>query len=459
MTTKTFPADFVWGAAAASYQIEGAAYADGKGLSVWDRMCRYENAVSEKDTGDIACDHYHRYREDVALMGSLGLKAYRLSISWPRVLPGGTGAVNAAGLDFYDRLVDALLEQNIAPWVTLFHWDFPYALYQKGGWLNPDAPYWFAEYAGILAEKLGDRVTHWMTQNEPQVYLGLGHQYGIHAPGLKLDFSEVLVATHHSLLAHGRAVQALRAQAPRELLIGAAPVSQIGIPASETEADIEAARRFTFGFKDKNLWVHSWYADPMLKGHYPEEGLTAFAEFLPSIKEEDFAVIHQPLDFFGFNCYNGTVVRAADCETGFAAVPYPTGGPRTSMDWTVTPEALRWGPRFLHERYGLPLVVTENGLANNDWVALDGKVHDPQRIDFLRRHLRAFHQAIEDGIPCLGYFQWSIMDNFEWAEGYRKRFGLVFVDYQTQERIPKDSAYWYRDVIASGGAKVFSNEI
>lgn len=455
MNSQKFPVDFVWGAAAASYQIEGAASADGKGPSVWDQMCRYDDAVDAGDTGDVACDHYNRYREDVSLMASIGLKAYRLSISWPRVLPAGTGTVNQAGLDFYDRLIDSLLEHKIDPWVTLFHWDFPYALYQKGGWLNPDSQYWFAEFAGIMAEKLGDRVTHWMTQNEPQVYLGLGHFIGVHAPGLKLDFREVLVATHHSLLAHGRAVQALRAKASRQLKIGAAPVSTVSIPETESEADIAAARRSMFHFKPKNLWTHSWYADPIFKGHYPEEGLRVFADYLPSFPEEDFAVISQPLDFFGFNCYNGNVVRAADNAEGFTEVPYPTGGPRTSMDWTVTPDALRWGPRFLHERYGKPLVVTENGLANNDWVATDGEVHDPQRIDFLKRHLRSFHQAIEDDIPCIGYFQWSIMDNFEWAEGYRKRFGLIYVDYDTQQRILKKSAHWYREVIQSQGAAVF----
>ncbi|MCH8474108.1 MAG: beta-glucosidase [Opitutales bacterium] len=456
---KTFPKDFIWGAAAASYQIEGAAYEDGKGLSVWDRMCRYEGTIHSNDTGDVACDHYHRWKEDVDLMASLKLQAYRLSLSWPRILPQGTGKINDAGLDFYDKLIDRLLAKGIEPWVTLFHWDFPYTLYQKGGWLNPQSPIWFEEYATIVAKKLGDRVKNWMTLNEPQVFLGLGHQIGIHAPGLKLDFSEVLLAWHHVLQAHGRSVIALRENCQNPIRIGAAPVSGIGIPASESKEDIEAARKFTWTFKDQNIWNHSWYGDPVLKGHYPEAGLEAFAKYLPPMKDEDFAIMKQPVDFYGFNCYNGTVVQAADNETGFTECPYPVGGKRTSFDWTVTPDALRWGPRFLHERYGLPLVVTENGLANNDWVATDGKVHDPQRIDFLRRHLRSFHQAIEDGVPCLGYFQWSIMDNFEWAEGYRKRFGLVYIDYETQERIPKQSAHWYRKVIESQGGEVFSDTL
>ena len=458
MTMRQFPENFIWGAAAASYQIEGAWDADGKGLSVWDRMCEWPGRVFEGESGKEACDHYHRYREDVDIMADIGLKAYRLSLSWPRILPEGTGRINQTGIDFYSRLVDALLEKGITPWVTLFHWDFPYELFKRGGWLNPDVPDWFAEYAGVVVDALGDRVSHWMTQNEPVCYLELGHLKGTHAPGLKLDLKDVLLATHHSLIAHGKAVQALRRGSPQPCKIGAAPTSWLAYPETESEADINAARKATFSFRDKSLWNYSWMTDPMILGRYPKEGIEHYAEAVPTFTEDDLKTICQPLDFFGFNIYNGGKVRAADNKDGFELVPYPAGGLRTSFNWPVTPEAIRWGARFLHERYGLPMVVTENGLANNDWVGTDGKVRDPQRIDFMRRYLREFHKAIEDGVPCLGYFHWSIMDNFEWAEGYSKRFGLVHVDYQTQKRTPKDSARWYKEVIAGNGTKVFADE-
>jgi len=454
---KQFPDNFVWGAAAASYQIEGAWNTDGKGPSVWDHMCEWQGKVFSGDTGKVACDHYHRYREDVDLMAALGLQAYRLSLSWPRILPEGTGRVNQAGLDFYSRLIDALLEKGITPWVTLFHWDFPYELYKRGGWLNRDSADWFAEYTAVVVDALGDRVAHWMTLNEPVCFLEFGHFTGGHAPGLKLDFSDVLLAAHHSLLAHGKAVQVLRARSPQPCLIGAAPTGNTTFPESETTADIDAARKAMFAFPHHSLWTYSWFTDPMILGHYPAEGLAAFATKLPAFDDADLRTIHQPLDFFGFNIYNGRCVRAADNPEGYTILPHPPGCPRTSFNWPVTPEALHWGPRFLHERYRLPMVVTENGMADNDWVATDGKVHDPARIDFLRRYLRAFHQAGEDGVDIRGYFVWSIMDNFEWAEGYSKRFGLIHVDYQTQKRTLKDSAHWYRSVIQHHGAPVFED--
>lgn len=455
---NTFPKGFVWGAAAASYQIEGGWDADGKGLSVWDWMCEWPGKIDNGDTGKVACDHYHRHAEDVAMMGDLELQAYRLSISWPRVLPQGVGAANAAGLDFYDRLIDALLAKGIQPWVTLFHWDFPYELYKRGGWLNRDSADWFAEYTALIAGRFGDRVRHWMTQNEPVCFLELGHKVGRHAPGVQLDMKDVLLASHHSLLAHGKSVQALRAGCSGDILIGAAPTGRIGIAATDSPEDVEAARRYTFGFDGDSLWILSWFTDPMILGHYPEEGMVAFAGKVPEIGAQDMATICQPLDFFGFNCYLGRTVKALDNAAGYVELPHPIGGPRTAMDWAVTPQALNYGPRFLYDRYQLPIVVTENGLANTDWPALDGKVYDYQRIDFLNRYLRAFHQAIQSGVPALGYFQWSIMDNFEWAEGYRKRFGLVYVDYETQQRIPKESAYWYREVIRSHGAHLYAGK-
>jgi beta-glucosidase len=446
----SFPKNFVWGAAAASYQIEGAAREDGKGLSVWDMMCLQEGKIWSGSTGDIACDHYHRYQEDVRLMASLGLQAYRLSISWPRVLPEGVGTINEKGLAFYDRLIDALLENGVQPWVTLFHWDFPYALYCRGGWLNRDSADWFAEYTRVIVDRLSDRVSRWMTQNEPQCYICAGHGTGQHAPGLKLGFADVLLAAHHSLLAHGRAVQVIRAHAKLKPSVGIAPVGVVKIPGQEIQADIDAARRAMFAVTERNIWSNSWFADPMVLGRYPADGVALFGQDMPEIRAGDMETICQPLDFYGANIYGGEEVRAR--PDGSAEVPpSPDGRALTAMEWDVVPRGLYWGPRFLYERYKLPIFITENGMANCDWVHADGKVHDPQRIDFLTRYLREYHRAIADGVKAEGYFVWSIMDNFEWAFGYKRRFGLVYVDYATGRRIPKDSARWYSSIIRSNG--------
>jgi len=447
----SFPKDFVWGAAAASYQIEGGADDDGKGLSVWDMMGKSPGKIWEGNTGDMACDHYHRYEEDVRLMREIGLQAYRLSISWPRVLPNGAGEVNEKGLAFYDRLIDALLQNGVQPWVTLFHWDFPQALFCRGGWLNRDSADWFAEYTQIIIDKLSDRVAHWMTQNEPQCYIEYGHHTGEHAPGLKLGFADVLLAAHHSLLAHGKSAQVIRARAKTKPSIGAAPVGIVKIPASTRPEDIEAARAAAFSVPGKNCWSNTWLADPMIFGNYPEDGCKLFMKAMPEIRRGDMETICQPLDFYGANIYFGETIRA-HAGGGDEMVKSPTGPPLTTMTWEVTPEALYWGPRFLYERYKLPIVVTENGMANCDWIHLDGKVHDPQRIDFLTRYLRAYKRAMNDGVVAKGYFVWSIMDNFEWRHGYKRRFGMIYVDYPTQRRILKDSAYWYKEVIASNGA-------
>jgi beta-glucosidase len=450
----SFPKDFVWGAAAASYQIEGASAEDGKGPSVWDAFCRVEGAVREGHTGDVACDHYHRYRDDVALMKSIGLRAYRLSISWPRVIPDGAGAVNEKGLAFYDRLIDELLRAGIAPWVTLFHWDYPHALYARGGWLNPDSPQWFADYTQVIAKKLSDRVQHWMTLNEPQCFIGLGHQAGIHAPGLKLGWADVLRAAHHSLLAHGRAVQTLRAACKAKPTIGWAPVGITKYPPTDSREDIEAARRATWSASsERSLWNNSLFSDPVCLGKYPDDALKFWGDKMPRFDADDLRTMHQPLDFFGVNIYHGDPVRAGP-DGNPQPVPRPPGYGMTAMHWAVEPRALYWGPKFFAERYKLPIVITENGMANCDWVALDGKVHDPQRVDFTRRYLRELKRAISDGIDVRGYFHWSVMDNFEWAEGYRQRFGLVHVDYATQQRTPKDSAAWYGEVIRTNGEMV-----
>lgn len=448
----SFPKNFIWGAAAASYQIEGSTQGvDGCADSVWDLCCRTPGFVKAGDTGFTACDHYRRYREDVALMREIGIQAYRLSVMWPRVLPEGTGAVNRKGLDFYDRLIDELCSAGITPWVTLFHWDYPAALFHRGGWQHPDSPLWFEEYARVVVDRLSDRVTHWFTLNEPSCFIGLGHHSGVQAPGLKLSGAPLTQAWHHALLAHGRAVRVIR-QASKHTapVVGTAPCFFTTIPASEDAADIEAARRAMFEVRHQHVFYATWNLDPCLRKAYPADALAVWGDAAPQIRDGDMDIIGQDLDFVGLNLYQSSVVKAG--ENGEpVTLEYPGSHPRSSMGWPVTPDALRWATRFLHERYGKPVLVTENGLALSDWVSLDGKVHDPNRIDFLTRYLRGLRRSIEDGVPVLGYFHWAIMDNFEWAEGYAPRFGLIHVDYATQRRTIKDSGYWYRDVIRSNG--------
>ncbi len=448
-----FRKDFVWGAAAASYQIEGAHDADGKGPSVWDAFCRWEGKTFLGQTGETACDHYHRYREDVALMKQMGLKGYRLSISWPRVLPEGVGAVNEKGLAFYDCLVDALLEAGVQPWVTLFHWDLPLALHRRGGWLNREIVEWFGQYARVIMDRLSDRVRHWMTLNEPQVFISHGYGEGVHAPGLKLGIRDLLLAAHHALMAHGRAVQVIRQYAKSSPTVGWAPVGSVRYPATSSPADVEAARLATTTVRHKYLWSNAWFGDPVVLGGYPSSGLRLFGAEMPKIQPGDMELMKQPLDFYGMNNYVGSPVRAgADGQP--EDVPPEPGRPISAYYWPVTPLSHYWGPKFLSEHYRLPIVVTENGMANADWVALDGRVHDPQRIDFMQRYLRELRRAADDGVDIRGYFHWSLMDNFEWAEGFKQRFGLIHVDYTTQKRTPKDSALWYAEVIRANGANL-----
>lgn len=448
-----FPKNFVWGASAASYQIEGAALEDGKGFSVWDMYCRKGNTIWSNHNGDIACDHYHRYKEDVALMKSLGLKAYRLSIAWPRILPAGIGAINEKGLEFYDRLIDELLRAEIEPYVTLFHWDYPYELYCRGGWLSPQSPDWFAEYTAAVINRLSDRVKHWIPMNEPQCFIGTGLQMGAQAPGDKLGFSEILRAMHNVLLAHGKSVQAIRANSKSKCRIGTAFATRVFAPENLDSANLEAARMETFGLFEKDGWPTAWWMDPLYLGRYPEDGLKAYKEYLPAMGPNDLRTIYQPLDFVGLNNYGVGTVRMG--QNGRPErIPFGVGHAMTAYRWHITPDCLYWCARLMHERYKLPIVITENGMSNIEWISLDGKVHDPQRIDFTHRHLKGLQRAAEDGIDIAGYFHWSIMDNFEWGDGYRERFGLIFIDYPTQKRIPKDSAYWYKDVIATNGANL-----
>lgn len=444
-----FPQSFLWGVATSSYQIEGAYNVDGRGLSVWDVFCERPNAVFNGDHGKVACDHYHRYPEDVQLIKSMGVPNYRLSLSWSRILPEGTGAINEKGLSFYDKLIDELLTNGITPHVTLFHWDYPQALYERGGWMNRDSVEWFADYTRVVVNRLGDRVKSWMTWNEPACFVGLGHADAVHAPGVKLAPREVLRVAHHALVAHGRAVQVLRAY-QSDYRIGFASTGEIGVP--HQESDVESARRYTFDSLTPSVWKHSWWADPAILGRYPDSVHAAEA-IMPANYQDDLAIIHQPLDFFGLNIYRGE--RITTDENRQPRAVRPTGGsPLTLIHWDVTPSAMYWAARFLNERYQLPVTITENGLASMDWVHQDGQVHDPQRIDFLHTHLIYIAKALQDGYRVDGYFQWSLMDNFEWAEGMRHRFGLIYVDYATQQRILKDSAYWYRDIVASNGASI-----
>lgn len=457
-TTSPFPKTFTWGAAAAAYQIEGAWNEDGKGPSVWDAYCRKPGATYLGHTGERACEHYHRYRDDIALMKEIGLQSYRLSVSWPRVLPEGKGAANEKGLAFYDRVVDALLEAGIEPWVTLFHWDYPLALHDQGGWTHPDSPKWLGDYAARVAARLGDRVAHWMTLNEPQCFLNLGYSSANHAPGERYDLPRLGRAYRNVLLGHGAAVDAVRAASPRGAAakIGLALHGSARMPLDENSAaDIEAARKNYFALIPGAFWGQGVWADPLYLGKEPEGVAETYGADWPGLSDADLKAIRRPLDFIGINCYGGSYVKAGK-DGKPEEIPYADGSPSGQLDWLqVTPEALYWTARFQTERYGqrkLPFIVTENGICNLDWPSLDGKVHDPQRIDFLHRYLRGLKRAAEEGIPLGGYFQWSILDNFEWAEGYKSRFGLIHVDYATQKRTPKDSAYWYRDVIRTHGA-------
>jgi len=435
MTARAaFPSTFVWGTATAAYQVEGAATEDGRGESIWDRFSATPGNVANGDTGAIACDTYHRYAEDIRLMRTLGIGAFRLSVAWPRILPEGRGPVNRAGLDFYDRLVDDLLANGLDPYVTLYHWDLPQALEENGGWPVRDTVDAFTEYTEVVVARLGDRVRHWITQNEPWVISWLGYGLGVHAPGRTSD-SDALAAGHHILLAHGRAAEVLRREAP-DSEVGIAVDLVPMYPFSDTEADIEAAHRED-GFRNR------WFLDAVLGRGYPEDMLERYAEILPPIADGDLETIAAPLDFLGINYYTRNVVRAGVGEVA------TEGAEHTDMGWEVYPDGLRDLLVRLHAEYELPdLYITENGAAFPD-SRNNGTVPDPRRIAYLGGHLDAVASAIADGVPVRGYFLWSLLDNFEWAFGYSRRFGIVYVDFETLERVPKDSFAWYRDFIAA----------
>jgi beta-glucosidase len=435
-----FPPGFIWGAATSAYQIEGAVAEDGRGESIWDRFCTVPGAVRAGDTGAIACDFYHRFPEDVRVMRELGLDAFRFSIAWPRVLPEGRGRVNQAGLDYYDRLVDALLEAGIRPFANLFHWDLPQPLEDEGGWPVRSTAEAFVGYAEVVAERLGDRVHDWITHNEPFCTAWLGYGLGIHAPGRK-SVPDTLAAAHHALLSHGWTVDVLRRASPGAE-VGIALDSSPVHPATDSPEDAEAARRVD-GVTSR------WFFDPLLRGEYPADVVERFAAAgaEPPVRDGDLAAIAAPLDFVGVNNYTRRIVRAgSDGEPVDVRSP---DGVLTEMSWEVYPPGVAQVLTRLHEEYGVgSLYVTESGAAFDDVRVHDGSVHDVERVAYLRDYVDAVRGAIAAGVPVRGYFVWSLLDNFEWSFGYSKRFGLVHVDFPTLERTPKDSFAWYRDTIA-----------
>jgi beta-glucosidase len=455
-TEARFPGGFVWGAATSAYQVEGAASEGGRGPSIWDTFARVPGRVAGGHTGEVAADHYHRYRQDAALMAELGLSAYRFSVAWPRVQPGGQGPVNQAGLDFYRRLADSLLERGVEPWITLYHWDLPQALQDAGGWASREVAGRFADYAAAVFGALGDRVANWTTLNEPWCAAFLGHAAGVHAPGIT-DPATAVAAAHHLLLAHGWAAGAMRAIDPRPRVginLNLDPVT----PASGGEADADAVRRID-GIYNR------LFLDPLFRGRYPEDVLEDLGGLggLDRAADADLAAIAAPLDLLGVNYYRRWVVAARPGRPRFGGPPSPWVGaadvefvasdrPRTALGWEIDPSGLdELLLRLAREHPSLPLFVTENGAAFDDGPDAAGRVRDQARIRFLDGHLRAAHRAIQAGADLRGYFVWSLLDNFEWAEGYAKRFGIVYVDFASQRRLPKDSALWYREAIARGG--------
>lgn len=447
-----FGNNFVWGAATASYQIEGGAYEDGKGLNIFDTFCQIPGRINNNDNGDIACDHYHRWKDDIAIMKEIGLKAYRFSLNWSRIIPKGIGEVNPKGIEFYNNIINELLKNGIEPYITLYHWDLPLALDKLGGWRNPEIVRWFSYYAKVAAENFSDRVKYFMTINEPQVILGLGYQQGRIAPGLKLTVSEMLDTAHNLLKAHGAAVVTLRAYAKQPIKIGYAPCGNMNMPASDNEEDIKAAYDSMFSFDTPDMAVGSlvWYNDPIFFGKYPEREFKICEKYMPEITDSDMKLISQPLDFVGHNVYWGHRVSAGDGTQKI--ISDPGGFKNAPYKWPVTPDCLYWGTKFLYDRYKKPIFITENGKSCHDEIAADGHVHDTERLDYINGYLKGLKRSVLEGTDVAGYFHWSLMDNFEWAYGYAERFGLVYVDYKTQKRILKDSAYRYSEIIKTNGA-------
>jgi beta-glucosidase len=443
---SSFEPGFLWGAATSAYQIEGSPLADGAGPSIWYCFAHQPGKIADNAHADVACDHYRRFADDVDLMRELGIQSYRFSISWPRVIPQGTGAPNAAGLDFYSRLVDKLLENGIQPFATLYHWDLPEALHERGGWANPDSAAWFAQYAQLAVRTLGDRVKMWTTINEPWVVVDQGYAHGTMAPGRR-DWSEAAAVSRSLLLAHGAAVETIRAAGDFcvGLVVNLLPVH----PASAAKADRLAAQRV-------DTYINRQFLDPVLLGTFPEQLGEVYGESWSQMGEEDLRQISQPIDFVGINYYLRLVVKddAAGDRLRASAVDVPNCR-TTSMGWEIYPQGLTEIVNWVHGRYGpMPLYITENGAAFEDFPQPNGAINDSLRVEYLKAHLLAAKQAIIDGADLRGYFVWSLLDNFEWHFGFTKRFGIVYVDYPTQRRIPKSSARYYAKVIRSNGACV-----
>jgi beta-glucosidase len=435
------PKNFIWGVSTSSYQIEGAAHEDGRGLSIWDTYSKIPGKIKNNDTGDVACDHYHRYREDVALMQEFGVQAYRFSVAWPRIFPEGRGAINKPGLAFYDRLIDAILTAGIEPWLCLYHWDLPQALGDKGGWTNRDCARWFADYADVVAHHYGDRVKRFATVNEPSVFTLFGFALGGQAPGI-VDRSALLRAIHHVNLGHGAAIDRLRAKV-KGASLGAIHNCQPCRPATDTPENRIAAETL-------DAYWNLAFPDPQLRGVYPPQ----IAELMtPYLKSDDLKHINRPVDWFGLNHYSPNYVVASDSTPlGLWFGDAPADVPRSTMGWPVEPAAFKEILTRMYKRYGLPIYVTENGTAYADKPQADGKVSDEPRIAYLKSYTAAMFEAMAAGVDVRGYFVWALLDNFEWSSGYSERFGLVYVDYPTQRRLPKDSFRWFAEQAKANSA-------
>lgn len=442
MLPFTFPKNFVWGVAMAAPQIEGASFTDEKGPSIWDRFARQPGKIRNGDTLDIACDHYHRYREDFALMAKLGVKHYRMSIAWPRIFPTGRGKVNQAGIDFYHRVLDSLESHGITPWVTMFHWDLPQALEDEGGWRVRRTSEDFGAYADTIVKAYGDRVKRWITLNEIYCFASLGHGRGGKAPGTKESEATLNQIYHHALLAHGQGVRAVREHGSRGSLVGLTDIATISVPVSETAPDIAAARK---AFVEDNIRV----LDPIYRGRYAASYLRSAGAKAPKVQKGDFRLISQPTDFLGLNVYTGHFVRAGKHGRP-EKLALPAAYPRTDCTWlNIMPQALHWGPRMLADLYDVKAIyITENGAGYDDPPPINGELLDLHRREYVRSYLQELHRAIAAGAPVKGYFLWSFLDNFEWEDGYGRRFGIVYTDFATQKRTPKLSARWYSKVIA-----------
>lgn len=456
----TFPKNFYWGASTAAVQVEGSPTADGAGRSLWNVFESTPGNIKDGSTTEVTDDEYHRYPEDIAHMREIGLNAYRFSIAWPRILPEGKGKPNEPGLAYYDKLIDALLKANITPFATVFHFDYPEALQKQGGWLNPDSSKWLADYAHLVSSRYSDRVANWFTINEPNIFWGFGAEAGGGPLALKLGNADLVLGAHNLLLGHGRSAQAIRAAAKKPVKVAMPYAGMLSLPATNSPADVAAARTASFSVEKRTIIPNqpaltmlnnSWWLDPIYLGHYPSDPGKLFPTIEKLATPADMAIIHQPLDYCAVNLYFAPSVKAgADGKP--EAVPDPPDMPRSHYGWAITPDLLYWAPKFLAERYKKPILVTENGVSLADTPGPDGKIHDPRRTEFLNTYLAAYKRAHREGVPLAGYFHWSLLDNWEFGQGFLEQFGLIYVDKQTQKRIVKDSASRYKQIIATSGA-------